>query len=70
MQKDRISALSALLEPLAARGEPASPPSEERLAEALRQALAADVRPPRAQRRTARALYAELKAAGYSGGYA
>lgn len=35
MQKDRISALSALLEPLAARGEPASPPSEERLAEAL-----------------------------------
>ncbi len=35
MHEDRISALSALLEPLAVRGEPASPPSDDRLAEAL-----------------------------------
>ena len=37
--------------------------------EALRQALAADARRPRQQRRTARALYTEIKAAGYDGGY-
>ena len=37
--------------------------------EALRQALTADARRPRQQRRTARALYTEIKAAGYEGGY-
>ena len=35
----------------------------------LRDALAVDGRRPRRERRTARALYAELKAAGYAGGY-
>ncbi|MET3517988.1 transposase, partial [Pseudacidovorax sp. 1753] len=37
--------------------------------EALRQALTVDARRPRQQRRTARALYTEIKAAGYEGGY-
>jgi transposase len=37
--------------------------------DALRQALKADARRPRHERRTARALYAEIKAAGYDGGY-
>ena len=37
--------------------------------EALRQALMADARRPRQQRRTARALYTEIKASGYEGGY-
>ena len=37
--------------------------------EVLRQALSADARRPRQQRRTARALYTEIKAAGYEGGY-
>jgi len=37
--------------------------------EALKQALKADARRPRHERRTARALYAEIKGAGYSGGY-
>lgn len=37
--------------------------------EALRQALQADARRPRHERRTGRALYAELKAADYDGGY-
>ena len=37
--------------------------------EALRQALNADARRPRQQRRTVRALYIEIKAAGYEGGY-
>ena len=37
--------------------------------EALRQALKADARRPRHERRTARALYAEIKGAGYDGGY-
>jgi transposase len=36
---------------------------------ALRQALAADAHRPRQQRRTALALSAEIKAAGYRGGY-
>lgn len=35
----------------------------------LKQALTADARRPKNQRRTARALHAEIKAAGYSGGY-
>ena len=35
----------------------------------LRQALKADARRPRHERRTARALYAEIRAAGYDGGY-
>ena len=35
----------------------------------LRQALKADARRPRHERRTARALYAEIKVAGYDGGY-
>ena len=35
----------------------------------LRQALKADARRPRHERRTARALYTEIKAAGYEGGY-
>jgi transposase len=38
-------------------------------AEALKQALQADARRPRPERRTARALYAQIKAAGYDGGY-
>ncbi len=37
--------------------------------EALKQALKADARRPRRERRTARALYAQIKAEGYSGGY-
>ncbi len=37
--------------------------------EVLKQALTADARRPRHERRTARALYAEIKAAGYGGGY-
>jgi transposase len=37
--------------------------------EVLKQALKADARRPRHERRTARALYAEIKAAGYGGGY-
>lgn len=36
---------------------------------ALKQALVADARRPKHERRTARALHAEIKAAGYSGGY-
>ena len=35
----------------------------------LRQALTADARRPKQERRTARALHAEIKAAGYDGGY-
>jgi transposase len=37
--------------------------------EALRQALKADAYRPKQERRTALALFAEIKAAGYSGGY-
>ncbi len=37
--------------------------------EAVKRALAADARRPKRKRRTARALHAELKAAGYAGGY-
>ncbi len=37
--------------------------------EAIKLALKADARRPRHERRTARALYAEIKAAGYEGGY-
>jgi transposase len=37
--------------------------------EAIERALAADVRRPKRERRTARALLEELKAAGYEGGY-
>jgi len=36
---------------------------------ALKQALVADARRPKKERRTARALHAEIKAAGYAGGY-
>jgi hypothetical protein len=35
----------------------------------LRQALKADARRPRHERRTAKALYAQIEAAGYAGGY-
>jgi transposase len=35
----------------------------------LKQALTADARRPKHERRTARALHAEIKAAGYAGGY-
>ncbi len=37
--------------------------------ESIRQALKGDARRPRQERRTARALHAEIKAAGYAGGY-
>jgi transposase len=37
--------------------------------EALKQALTADARRPKHERRTARVLHAEIKAAGYAGGY-
>jgi len=37
--------------------------------DALRLALKADARRPKHERRTARALYAEIKGAGYGGGY-
>lgn len=37
--------------------------------ETLKKALTADARRPKQKRRTARALHAEIKAAGYSGGY-
>ena len=37
--------------------------------EALKRALKADARRPKHERRTAKALYAEIKAAGYAGGY-
>ena len=37
--------------------------------EALKQALKADARRPKHERRTAKALYAEIRCAGYDGGY-
>ena len=37
--------------------------------DALRLALKADARRPKHERRTAKALYVEIKAAGYGGGY-
>ena len=37
--------------------------------EPLEQALKADARRPKHERRTAKALYAQIKAAGYDGGY-
>jgi transposase len=37
--------------------------------EAIQQALKADAHRPKRDRRTAQALYAEIKAAGYAGGY-
>jgi transposase len=37
--------------------------------EAIKLALKADARRPKHERRTARALFAEIKAAGYDGGY-
>ena len=37
--------------------------------EAIKQALKADVRRPKHERRTAKALYAEIKSAGYDRGY-
>ncbi|OIQ93926.1 hypothetical protein GALL_241140 [mine drainage metagenome] len=37
--------------------------------DALRQALKADARRPKHERRTAKALYAEIRRAGYVGGY-
>ena len=37
--------------------------------EVLKQALTADARRPKHERRTARALHAEIRAAGYTGGY-
>ena len=37
--------------------------------EAVKQALKADARRPRHERRTAKALYAQIKAEGYEGGY-
>ena len=37
--------------------------------DALRQALKADARRPKHERRTAKALYAEIRRAGYEGGY-
>jgi transposase len=37
--------------------------------DAIKQALKADARRPKHERRTARALYAQIKAAGYDGGY-
>ncbi|MEY3253065.1 MAG: hypothetical protein RL227_2038 [Pseudomonadota bacterium] len=59
-------------------GEVDSPPKYRRgevpcklsaFEEALKLALTADARRPRQERRTARALYAEIKIAGYTGGY-
>jgi transposase len=55
-------------------GEPryrraAMPTKLARFHETLEQALAADAHRPRHQRRTALALYREVKAAGYAGGY-
>jgi len=59
-------------------GEVAAPPRYRRTTrpckltpfeEAIKQALAADARRPKRERRTARALHAEIKAAGYTGGY-
>ncbi len=37
--------------------------------EAIEQALVADARRPKRERRTTRALHREMKAAGYAGGY-
>jgi transposase len=60
------------------RGEIDGPPKYRREAqfnkltafhEALKQALKADARRPRRERRTAKALYALIKAEGYGGGY-
>jgi len=60
------------------RGEVNVPPKYRRAAqpckigpfeEAIKQALKADARRPKHERRTAKALYGELKAAGYDGGY-
>ena len=59
-------------------GEVDSPPKYRRQAqpnkltpfvEAIKQALKADARRPRHERRTAKALYAQIKAEGYGGGY-
>ena len=59
-------------------GEVSEPPKYRRTAmpckltpfeDAIRQALKADARRPRHERRTARALHAEIKAEGYDGGY-
>jgi len=59
-------------------GEVEGPPKYRRVArpnkltafhEALKQALKADARRPRHERRTAKALYAQIKAEGYDGGY-
>ena len=54
-------------EPKYRRGE--QPGKLTEFHERLMQALAADAHRARHERRTARALYAELKAAGYEGGY-
>ena len=60
------------------QGEVAAPPKYRRsprpckltpFEEAIKQALTADVRRPKRERRTARALHAEIKAVGYDGGY-
>ena len=60
------------------RGEVDAPPRYRRgeqpnkltvFHEALKQALKADARRPKHERRTAKALYAEIKVSGYGGGY-
>lgn len=59
------------------RGEVGGPPKYRRselpnltvFHEALKQALKADARRPKHERRTAKALYAEIKSTGYDGGY-
>ena len=60
------------------RAEVKTPPKYRRVAtttkrtpfeETLRQALKADAKRPRHERRTARALFVQIRAAGYDGGY-
>jgi len=48
---------------------PAQPNKLTPFIEAIKQAVKADARRPRHERRTAKALYAQIKAEGYDGGY-
>ena len=61
LKADLIPALERTRESLAAKSAA--------FHDVLRQALKADAHRPKRERRTAKALYAEIKAAGYQGGY-
>ena len=67
--KAPVQARSCEVIQAADRSEPRPGKPRGSFREVLKQALTADARRPRHERRTARALYAEIKAAGYGGGY-